>query len=49
MTEENVKKLIAMLKEEAYIPRDWEGVSTIKVVHLENVLGLIEQLREHNF
>lgn len=46
MTEENVEKLIAMLKEEAYIPSDRLGVSEIKVVHLENVLGLIEALRE---
>lgn len=45
MTEENVEKLKAMIKEEAYIPREWEGVSEIKVVHLENVLGLIEALR----
>lgn len=46
MTEENVEKLIAMIKEEAYVPGDWAGVSEIKVVHLENVLGLIEQLRD---
>ena len=45
MSEENVEKLIAMIKEEAYVPGEWQGVSEIKVVHLENVLGLIEQLR----
>lgn len=45
MSEENVNKLIAILKEEAYTPSDWVGASSIKVVHLENVLGLIEQLR----
>lgn len=49
MSEENVEKLIAMIKEEAYVPRDWEGVSEIKVVHLENVLGLIEQLRNYRW
>lgn len=43
MSEENVFKLIAMIKEEAYIPREWEGVSETKVVNLENVLGIIEQ------
>lgn len=47
MTEENVDKLIAMLKEEAYVPGNWKGISEIKVVHLENVLCLIEQLREN--
>jgi len=45
MTEENVKKLIAILKEEAFTPNDWLGVSETKVVFLDNALGLIEQLR----
>lgn len=49
MSEENVEKLIAMLKEEAYVPREWDGVSEIKVVHLQNVLGLIEQLRNKSW
>ena len=49
MSEENVEKLIAMLKEEAYVPGDWAGVSEIKVVNLENVLGLIEQLRNYKW
>ena len=47
MSEENVEKLIAMLKEEAYVPSDYWGVSDTKVVNLENVLGLIEQLRNY--
>ena len=46
MSEENVEKLIAMIKEEAYVPNDWIGVSELKVVRLENVLDLIEQLRD---
>lgn len=45
MSDENVFKLIAILKEEAYIPNEWEGISEIKVVNLENVIGLIEQLK----
>ena len=45
MSEENVEKLIAMIKQEAYVPSVWQGVSEIKVVHLENVLNLIEQFR----
>ena len=46
MSEENVEKLIEMIKQEAYVPGDWAGVSEIKVVHLEKVLDLIEELRD---
>lgn len=46
MTEENVEKLIAMIKQEAYVPGDWRGISEVKVVNLENILGIIEQLRQ---
>lgn len=49
MSEENVEKLIAMIKQDAYVPSDWKGVSEIKVVHLENVLEIIEQLRNHEW
>ena len=45
MSDENVFKLIAMIKEEAYVPDEWKGVSEIKVINLENVIGLIEQLK----
>ena len=30
MSEENIEKLIAMIKEEAYIPGDWVGVYEIE-------------------
>lgn len=46
MTEENVNKLIEAIKEKAYVPNDWVGVSNIKTVRLEDVLNLIEQLRD---
>lgn len=46
MSEENVGKLIAMIKEEAYTPNEWIGVSKNKVVNLDAVLLLIEQLRK---
>ena len=49
MSEENVEKLVAMLKEEAYIPRDWAGVSELKVVNLDNVLSLIHALRNERY
>lgn len=45
MSDENIFKLIAMLKKEAYVPDEWKGVSEIKVVNLENVIRLIEQLK----
>lgn len=48
MSEENVEKLIAMIKQEAHVPGDWQGVSETKVVHLENVLSLIESLRNRS-
>lgn len=45
MSEENIEKLIAMIKQEAYVPGEWRGISEIKVVNLENVLRIINQLR----
>lgn len=46
MSEENVNKLIAMIKEESYTLSDWIGVSKNKVINLDAVLLLIEQLRK---
>lgn len=46
MSNENVEKLIEMIKEKAYIPRDWIGVSESKVVRLDDVLEIINQLKD---
>lgn len=46
MSDENLEKLIEMVKEKAYVPADWVGVSELKVVRLDDVLEIIEQLRE---
>lgn len=46
MTEEKVNELIEAIKEKAYVPSDWVGVSEIKSVRLEDVLNLIEQYRD---
>ena len=46
MTEENVDKLIEAIKEKAYVPSDWVGVSDIKTVRLDDVLDLIAELRD---
>ena len=48
MTEENVNKLIEEIKKKSYIPSDWVGVSDIKTVRLDDVLNLIEELRDGN-
>lgn len=45
MTEENVKDLIEAVKESAYVPGDWFGVSDMKVVRLEDVLTLIDRFK----
>lgn len=45
MSEENVQKLIEMVKEKAYIPGDRIGVSDKKVVRLDDVLEIIEELK----
>jgi len=47
MTEENVNQLIEAIKEKAYIPNDWVGVSDIQSVRLNDVLDLIEELRDN--
>ena len=47
MTEENVNRLIEAIKEKAYVPGDWVGVSDVKTVRLDDVLDLIEELRDN--
>ena len=49
MNEKNVDKLVQLIKEEAYIPREYEGVSELKVVNLNKVLSLINKLRDERY
>lgn len=46
MSNENVEILIEMIKEKAYIPGDWTGVSESKVIRLDDVLEIINQLKD---
>jgi hypothetical protein len=49
MSEKNVEKLIKMLKEAAYIPGDWQGVSDRKIVDLDTALKYINLLRDERY
>lgn len=49
MDEKYVEKLIVMLKEAAYIPGDWVGVSDLKVVNLDKAISLIQKLRNERY
>lgn len=46
MSEENVQKLIEMVKEKAYIPNVRIGVGIKEVVQLDDVLEIIEELKD---
>jgi hypothetical protein len=48
MTEENINKLIDGIMENAFIPNEWLGVSDIRVVRLDDVLMLINRLKDVN-
>ena len=46
MSNENVEKLIEMIEEKAFVPGDYQGISEIKVVFLDDVLEIIKELKD---
>lgn len=45
MTEELIIEIIEKIKEKAYIPNDWYGVSENKEVHLSDVIDVLNEYR----
>ena len=45
MTEELVKELIEKIKEKAYVPSDWRGVTERKVVRLNDVINILNEYK----
>lgn len=43
MPNENVEKLIEMVKEKAYVPGGFTGLTEFKVVDLDDVLRIIQE------
>ena len=45
MTEELIRELIEKIKDKAYIPNDWYGVSEGKAVSLSDVIDVLNECR----